>query len=245
MLCFWVHTSVDGYEEFLSDLNMQNNRPRVLLSNHLSFVDVFFASILFPLGHVGEIKMMASEHLFRMPILGGMLRAMRHVCIPFKDQGENSFDVDREALPALMQEMEDWVKAGHIGCWFPEGQTNRGDPTILQTYRAGGFGICVRNDVEIWCNVFAGNTVCWPRSEMVGGRPCRIHLKVFKLCDSSHAFLREAGLAADADEKAKCLWMANQARQLSQTSLDAITREGWASEATGEETRLIDAKLPK
>merc|ERR1719221_877940 len=108
--------------------------------------------------------MIVSSHVLRMPIIGRIATTMGHLAVPFKDTTSTStnFEVDKEKLAVIMESYENHLKAGGMCAWFPEGQVNKGDCSKLQTFRAGGLGIAVRNDVEIWLMGFVGNAVCWP-----------------------------------------------------------------------------------
>merc|ERR1740117_145103 len=127
---------------------------------------------------------------------------MGHLAVPFKDVSSTStnFEIDKEGLAKVMEEYEQHLKDGHLCAWFPEGQVNKGDCSKLQQFRAGGLGIAVRNDVEIWSITFVGNAVTWPKDQPVGGIPARIGGKVIQVCESSKKLL--AAPECGADERA-------------------------------------------
>merc|ERR1719201_1537763 len=118
---------------------------------------------------------------------------MLHLAVPFKDDGGDSktFAVDKDKLAVVMEEYEAHLKNGGFCAWYPEGQVNRGDCSKLQLFRAGGYGIAVRNDIELWVATYCGNALCWPYTEQVGGQPCKIGAKVYRLCESTKQWLKE------------------------------------------------------
>merc|ERR1719433_236679 len=122
-----------------------------------------------------------------MPVIGTFAQACGHLCVPFKSRGENDFSVDKDKVAEVQRIMEEHVAAGNIGAWFPEGKLNTGDATQLQTFRAGGFALPAKIDCEIWCVAHVGIGACWPASGTLGGKPCRIKVKYFRLCESSSA----------------------------------------------------------
>merc|ERR1711879_639857 len=122
-----------------------------------------------------------------------------------------------------MEEYEDHLKKGNVCAWFPEGQVNRGDCSKLQTFRAGGMGIAVRSDVEMWAMAFVGHAVSWPKRSPIGGIPARIGGKLELVCESSKAFLSKDS-STDEDERAKCLFLANHTQSLLQANIDYLVK---------------------
>merc|ERR1712187_801475 len=155
--------------------------------------------------------------------------AMGHLAVPFKDTSATStnFEVDKDKLKEVMEAYEDHLKSGGCCCWFPEGQVNKGDCSKLQTYRAGGVGIAVRSDVEIWCMTFIGNAVCWPNGAPIGGNPAKIGGRCFRLCESSTQYLSHPD--AGDDERAKSLYLANTAQKQMQDIVDEFVAKGFTA----------------
>lgn len=233
-VCPWISITTDGVHEMRAGLTRSVGRPRVILANHQCFLDTLLSVAILPFWQVGQVKMMVSSHLFKMPILGFLVRAMGHLCIPFTSMGADDFTVDKDAAEATMQRLEDWVKAGYIGGWFPEGRMNPGDPAQLSTFRAGGFGLASRNDVEVWLGVFVGNADCWPREAPLGGRPSQIHIRTVRVCESTFALLEDAELGENvADERQRCIFLANHVQEICQREMDNILQDEFGSEHTG------------
>jgi len=167
--------------------------------------------------------MFVSSHLFKMPILSSIVTCMRHLAVPFKASADSdSFELDRELMAKRQEELEDHVRAGNIAGWFPEGRMNPGDEAEVGMFRAGGFAMAARVDVEIWCVAFRGNATCWPRKSAVGGMPASVGVEIFKLCDSSFDYLAAAPGGRLAGEREKTIFLANSARERIQAGVDQL-----------------------
>jgi len=241
MVCFWVRIDRQGLAELRRDLG-KSGRSVCVLANHASFLDTILSLSVQPLRLAGKFKMIVSNHVLKLPIVGRVATTMGHLAVPFKDAGENStnFEVDKDALAKVMISFEDHLKSGGHCAWFPEGQVNKGDASQLQTFRAGGLGIAVRSDVEIWCITFVGNAVCWPKAASVGGFPARIGVNIFRMCESSKAFLESAELPGGDDERGKCIFLATHAQQEMQKIVDSIVKSGYNAGNNERKKRAID-----
>lgn len=76
---------------------------------------------------------------------------------------------------------------------FPEGQLNK-NPRTLQILRRGAFSLPIAHHKAIWGFVNVGCEEAWPRRSAMGGFPCDIHVKLFKITDDASQF-DNAGLA--------------------------------------------------
>merc|ERR1712217_673673 len=123
--------------------------------------------------------------------------------------------------------MGDHVKAGGIAGWFPEGRMNKGDNVLeVGTFRAGGFLLPTRVDVEIWCVAFVGCADCWPRKDALGGRPSRVGVKISKFCDSSWAAASaEGGGPGLQDEKQASVFFASATHEIIQSAVNELASE--------------------
>lgn len=241
LLCFWVCITVESSSEMVEALKetRASGGAFVLIMNHTSFLDTIMAVALFPICHVGSVRMMVSQHLKKMPFLGTIVTAMQHFSVPFKSDVDGVFEVDKEAMGPVLEKYEQWMLDGNIASWYPEGALNKENPIQLQTFRAGGFGMVTRNDASIWAGVFVGNDVCWPSRAAAGGRPCRISLKHLEICDSSSLLLEKAGLG-QAQEKDRNIYLANHAREVMQKQIDDVVREQRASFLQSDESDSSD-----
>mmetsp|Transcript_71211 Transcript_71211/g.159393 ORF Transcript_71211/g.159393 Transcript_71211/m.159393 type:complete len:284 (-) Transcript_71211:166-1017(-) len=217
----WVRQDIEGLAEFRSTL-CQSGRPAVIVSNHASFMDTILLVTYMPLAKQARIKMFVSSHLLKMPIIGTIASAMGHKAVPFKATGAvGGHELDKDLMAKRQKELELHVAGGGLAGWFPEGTMNRGDVRQIGTFRKGGFTLAVHVDVEIWCVAFNGNTTCWPSSAPVGGRPCTIRANIFRLCDSSHQYVRDAKLEL-GDEDGSSLHLANAAQARVQSAVKAL-----------------------
>jgi len=217
----WIRRDIDGLHEFRTELDALNTGA-IIIANHLSFLDLILLVAKAPLGKVSSVKMFASSHLLKIPIFGTIVKVMGHLVVPFKSAAEGKFEVDKDLMAERMGILEAHVKQGGIASWFPEGTLNRGENTLeVGQFRAGGFSLAVNVDVPIWCVAFVGNDRCWPQSAAVGGRPSRIGIKVFKLCDHSTELAAEGG----SSQRDQQIYLANLAHQKIQEAVNELSAE--------------------
>jgi len=223
LLCaFWVRQDVEGLAEFRAALGA-SGRPAVIVANHASFLDTILLVTFMPLAQQAKIKMLVSGHLLKMPVIGAIVKAMGHKAVPFKSAGaDGSMELDKELMAERQKEMELHVASGGLAGWFPEGTMNRGDAREVSTFRAGGFALAARLDVEIWYVAFHGNTACWPRAAAVGGRPSKIGVKIGRLCESSRQYIANAKVDA-GDERAASILLANGAHEKVQGAVKQLS----------------------
>lgn len=237
--CCFLRLRLDGLDEMNRSLAASSGKPRLIILNHLSFMDALMTAALLSTRNARELKSLASAHLFAMPILGGIGQAAGHYAIPFKSHetkkaaGEGGgsvadFSVDKDAVAVVMDQFTDWVRQGNIGCWFPEGRLNP-VPSKLQTFRAGGFKIALEVDCEVWATVAAGFEVYWHRKAPIGGAPASCKMKAFKVCDSTHSLVADLANGQDVDDKEKCLLIANYAQAEMQKVRDEFNVDPWVS----------------
>merc|ERR1712107_373878 len=159
-----------------------SGRPAIILCNHLSFFDIMLALTLMPTSKAWRVRMMVSNHLFKMPFLGTIIKGMGHQAVPFKKASSDSksFEIDKELMEERLELLQQHAEEGGFVAFFPEGTTNKNDPHVVATFRAGGFKLPTNVDVEIWCMAFVDNNLTWPTSAAVGGRPVRIGVRLFQ-----------------------------------------------------------------
>jgi 1-acyl-sn-glycerol-3-phosphate acyltransferase len=245
-LCPFIQLKIKPRE--LADFRRRmgtSRRQCILIANHTSYLDILLCVYATPLTKVGSAKMMVANHLFKMPVLAQILRAMGHLAVPFKN---NTFKVDPEAVQKVQDQLEAHAKHGGLVGWFPEGQVNRKNPLKVDTFRKGGFKLPAHLDAEIWCLVFVGNSECWGAKANVGGKPARIGGTIFRLCESSHDLKESAkvnGANFSGGEEDQILNLANYAHQKIQYEVLALADEGYGRPEWNEEAkmdfRLIDA----
>merc|ERR1711933_182265 len=116
-----------------------SKRPVLIIANYTSFLDTLLMVSMMPLSQIVKIKMFVSGHLLKIPCLRTIIRAAGHVVVPYKGGADASgFELDKELMATRQLELQDHVKGGGVGGWFPEGRLNPGDVTVVGQFRAGG-----------------------------------------------------------------------------------------------------------
>eukprot|EP00439_Symbiodinium_sp_Y106_P083696 s684_g24.t1 len=168
------------------------------------------------------------------------LHELSHDCIAVKVRREGDFSslaVEKDAMEEKLKAFAEHVQGGGVGAWFPEGMRNRGDPLVLQEFRAGAFSVAVQTDVDVWCLAMLGTNVCWPVESLVGGIPARIGIRMWKL-GSSHALLAAESLP-DCDTRTKAIRLAGLVKASIQEGLEDLAAKGFSDQrnARNEEAK--------
>jgi len=108
-------------------------RPYVAVSNHESMADIFLISHL-----PWEMKWLAKESLFRVPVLGWMMRLAGDVAVR---------RTDRSSRAEALAECRDRLRKGVSVMIFPEGTRSRTGE--LLPFRDGAFRLAVEAGVPI------------------------------------------------------------------------------------------------
>jgi len=218
----WIRRDIDGLKEFRAEMKASKTGA-VLIANHLCFLDTIILVALMPLAKIARVKMFVSSHLVKIPFLRTIVTSMGHLVVPFKSAAAGKFEVDKDLMAQRQAVLEAHVKEGGIAGWYPEGTMNSGEkPLEVAQFRAGGFSLAVNVDVPIWCVAFVGNDRCWPKSAAVGGRPSRISMKMFKLCDHSRDLAAKGG-SSPRDQQ---VYLANFAHQKIQEAVHEQSAKG-------------------
>ncbi len=107
--------------------------PAVLVANHESAVDIVAAMALFH-----PYKFVSKVSLFRVPLLGWMMRLIRHV--PLHRGGPHS-------TLLMLEQCRFWLRRGMAVFLFPEG--TYGDGTKLLPFRSGAFLLAIQEQVPL------------------------------------------------------------------------------------------------
>lgn len=129
-------------------------RPYVAVSNHESLADIFLISHL-----PWEMKWLSKESIFRIPVMGWMMRLAGDIPVRRTDRGSRA-----EALTACRARLRD----GASVMIFPEGTRSRTDD--LLPFKDGAFRLAVEAGVPILPLVVAGTRGAVKAGSRVFGR---------------------------------------------------------------------------
>jgi 1-acyl-sn-glycerol-3-phosphate acyltransferase len=148
----WMRLKVYGLE------NIDPNRGGLLLINHQSYLDPVFAAVLMD----RPVSYLARDSLFRVPVLGWLLR--RTYVIP----------ISRESVRAgSIREAADRLHQGFLVGIFPEGTRTSGDS--VRVFRPGFLAVVRRTNQPIYPVAIAGADDVMPRGAwFIRPRPVRI-----------------------------------------------------------------------
>jgi 1-acyl-sn-glycerol-3-phosphate acyltransferase len=114
--------------------DLDRSLPRVYVSNHQSYFDIFVLLAHLPV----HFKFVLKQELMRIPLLGPAMRGAGYIAI---DRGD-----PRKAIRG-MNEAAEKVKAGASILVFPEG--TRSLDGELQEFKPGGFHLALKAGCEI------------------------------------------------------------------------------------------------
>ncbi|MFH1488735.1 MAG: lysophospholipid acyltransferase family protein [Pseudomonadota bacterium] len=123
-----VKVSVYGRE------NADDSVPRIYMSNHQSYFDIFVLLGYLPV----NFKFILKEELMRIPLFGSAMRRAGYIAI--------NRDDPRKALRS-MNEAAEKIKNGASVLIFPEG--TRSKDGILQDFKKGGFHLALKSGCDI------------------------------------------------------------------------------------------------
>jgi len=225
-LACWIRVRKQGFREAVRRVSEGGAKPKILIANHTSMLDAILLLSSAP-GLATRVKVFASGRLVKLPIVGALVRSMGHLLVPFKtNSASEGMQVDKEEMAKQQERLEKHVLAGGIAAWFPEGTLNRGDPIVPGQFRAGGFVLPARIDVEIWGIAFVGPSDCWPSTQKFGGLPSLVCANMFQIHPSSHELLStEQGGPGLEDEREASIYLAEYCRRTITAEVERIWAE--------------------
>ena len=136
--------------------NVDRDRTYVVVSNHLSTLDIMANFLAVPM----PIRFLAKRELFSVPVLGGAMRAVGMI------------EVDRERHGSSVQtklnsETEEALEHHHSIMVYAEGTRSRDG--VLRPFKKGAFAIAVKNQLPILPVTIQGAREAWPPGGMVKG----------------------------------------------------------------------------
>lgn len=124
-----------------------DERAYVVVANHLSDADPFLLSFL-----PWDMRWLAKEELYRMPLIGNLMRYGGDIPIARKS---------REGARHAMEEARKSLEAGISIMMFPEGTRSR-DGNLLP-FKDGAFRLAIEAGVPILPIAIAGTEACRPK----------------------------------------------------------------------------------
>mmetsp|Transcript_14464 Transcript_14464/g.24527 ORF Transcript_14464/g.24527 Transcript_14464/m.24527 type:complete len:409 (+) Transcript_14464:473-1699(+) len=190
--CFWVRSlniTPEAWQPFLEELkasdeevkNGKERRPLYLMSNHVSFLDALIIAMNLPWPVLWRCRCYMAAHLLEFPLFGTTCRLAGHFPVHFLKNEAGKFSVDKERMRAVEERVSAHFKSGGIVALFPEGNLNRGDPSVLQTFRHGTFKRALKEDASIWFFCMAGHADVWPPQQALALWPGRTGFGLFRV----------------------------------------------------------------
>lgn len=172
LIRFWgVAIEVHGAE------HMDTSRSYVVMSNHLSYVDIVALFLALPT----IPGFLAKRELTRVPFLSQALRSGGHVVI---DRGQRVNAMQAITAAAVQ------VKTGKTVLIFPEG--TRGDSDTVGEFKKGGFYLAKEAGVPILPVGLRGSRSVFPRSSMLV-HPGKIEVHIGRPLPPDEIVDRDAG----------------------------------------------------
>jgi 1-acyl-sn-glycerol-3-phosphate acyltransferase len=150
-------------------------RPYVVVCNHQSMADIPLISNL-----PWEMKWMAKEELFRIPVVGWMMRLSGDISVDRKNPRSGA-----QALIKAQRVLEQKCSV----MIFPEG-TRTLDGRVRQ-FTDGAFHLAIRAKVPILPLVIEGSRDCIPKNSWKFGKPSNIFLKVLPPVETSSMTIQD------------------------------------------------------
>ena len=144
--------------------NLNANEVYVIVSNHQSMADIPV------IAHLKlDTKWLAKAELFRLPVVGWMLRMAGDVPIERSDP--------RKGAKAMLQ-CARYLRQRCSVVFFPEG--TRSLDTHVLPFNTGPFQLAIREQIPILPLVVEGSGAALPRNSWIFGRTSDIHLRILE-----------------------------------------------------------------
>ena len=171
----WWELTISG--ERIEDIR----RPYVVVSNHQSIADIPFISNL-----PWEMKWVAKAELFRIPVVGWMLRLAGDIPVDRSDR--------RSGAKMLLMAAR-YLQSKCSVIFFAEG-TRSLDGKVGQ-FNDGAFHLAIREQVPVLPIVVEGSRACIPKRSLLFGKKASVFLKVLPPIETSGMTLDSTGNLRD------------------------------------------------
>jgi 1-acyl-sn-glycerol-3-phosphate acyltransferase len=177
-----VLAKVNPWRIYISGLqNLQPGQVYVIVSNHQSLGDIPLISHL-PI----DTKWLAKAELFRIPVVGWMMRMAGDVPVERTDR--------RKAAQALLH-CARYLRQGVSVMFFPEG-TRSPDGQVLP-FNDGPFQLAIREQVPVLPLVVEGSGKALPRNSFLFGGVQDIYLRVLLPVPVQGRNVKDTGVLRD------------------------------------------------
>jgi 1-acyl-sn-glycerol-3-phosphate acyltransferase len=158
--------------------------PYVVLSNHLSLVDIPLLSLL-----PWEMKWIAKAELFRLPIVGWMMRMAGDIPVV---RG------NRQGARALLAAKNYLLKKCSVMV-FPEGTRSRDG--LIHPFTDGAFHLAIKTGSPILPIAVDGSQTCLPKGSWKFGEPQDIFVKIFPPISTEELTSKDIGELRERAQK--------------------------------------------
>ena len=172
--CFWWADSILALNPYwnlkVSGLeNIDPNGTYVIIANHQSLADIM---VVYKIRC--QFKWIAKESLFKTPVLGGILRMNKHICLR---RGDFS------SIKKVYRQAAEWLRKDVSVLFFPEGtRTDTGEMNLFQN---GAFKLAIKEKVPILPILIDGTREAIPKNGWVLKTKVNGRLKVLPPIDTS------------------------------------------------------------
>lgn len=144
------------------DINIDDRKPYVIVSNHMSNADIPVISNL-----PWEMKWVAKKELFALPILGWMMKLAGDIPV---------FRGSKKQALMVFKRCKYYLDHKTSVMFFPEGTRSR--TGNLTRFASGAFDLAIRENKPILPLVLDGTQGCLPKQSWVFEKDVHVKLKV-------------------------------------------------------------------
>ena len=167
------------------------HHPLMILGNHASFLDVILAVVAMPNYVLRRCRTYMDAHLFNLPVLATICRAVGHFPVYFTSAKNGVFVVDKERNEEVDKRVDQFLKEGGWLCFYPEGQRNKA-PDELLPFRYGGMKKALEFDARLISLICHNVHSVWPHKAQMGGFPGTVRISSRRLApDGVKALVKE------------------------------------------------------